>query len=281
MTMNMNFQLADIAIEVVAGEEVLRWFSRYVNAAEHARPPERRLAFRIERCGDDYRLPSGRCEISPEVCADTLWHEIEQAVADRLKDWLQLSGLCISGGDGWILVTGDDPPALRLAAIEAMAAGMAVASSTGLCVRKGAAIPYALPLHMMHREFRQADPAGLRFPKVPTVHDELGHKRCIISPGCFGLGWPIADLPLRHVAELLWNEGGLTTLHRIPPEGKLERLLGAAHVPAALTGGEKLALMTEARRLASDVGFSRLQIGRLADFPSAVLGCIALSPARA
>jgi hypothetical protein len=279
--MKTTFQLADISIEVEGDPEFQHCFSRYTNAAVHALPPTRQLVFRVEGSGGSYWLPSGQTEISPEVAAETLWLDIEAEVGRLLRDWLQLRGICIASRDGWVLVIGDDQRTLRLAAVEAMAAGIDVASTSGLCLKGELAIPYASPLHMAHKEFRQIDPAGLRFPGVRTFHDEMGFRCCNISPADFGLSWCIADLPLRQIASLDWNEGGQTCLGRLPEHWTLERILDAAYLPDSLAVNERLALVLRARQLAARTPILRLQVGSLKDVPSALSGLLAVSPEHA
>lgn len=274
-----TFQLVDISIDVEADVDVLRFFSRYVSLASHASPPKRKISLRVESGGGSYRLPSGASEISPEVCAEKLWLEIEETIRDLLRDWLQLGGVCIGSDSGWVLVTSDNKPSLRLAAVEAMAAALDVASVMGICIKGGAALPYALPLHMMLREFRQADPAGLRFPDIDVFHDEQGSGRCRISPPYFGKKWHVSDMPLRHVVALDWNEAGLTRFRPVAPPWRLELLLDAAHMPDSLKPDERLGLIMQARTIANDIAFSRLQLGRLSDFPSALSSCLAFTQA--
>jgi len=216
-TMKITFQIADIAIEVTADVEVLRTFERYVGAAGYAMQPKRHATSHVETTVAGFRLPSGRIEISPEIAAEVLWLEIEQTVRYLLRDWLQLRGICIAAEHGLVLVTGDDQRALRLAAVEAMDARLEVASATGVCLKAGTALPYALPIHMMHSELRQADPSGLRFGQVKLFHDEMGYRRINISPSDFGNEWHIPDLPLHRIVDLQWNEGGRTRFGLLPP----------------------------------------------------------------
>jgi hypothetical protein len=268
--MKITFQIADIAVEVTGHAEILGAFARYVGAAVYTMQPKRHVTAQVETTVAGYRLPSGRTEISPEITAEVLWLEVEAKVRDLLKDWLQMRGICIADEGGCLLVTGDDQRALRLAAVEAMGAGLDVASATGVCLKAGRALPYALPLHMMESELRQADPSGLRFSQVRLFHDEMGHRRSIISPSNFRKVWHVPDLPLHWIVDLQWNEGGRTCLGILHQHQRLERVLEAMYIPDSLAVGERVDLITQAKRLAEAVPIHRLQVGRLQDFPAAL-----------
>lgn len=268
--MKMMFQIADISVEVSADQEVLGLFARYVSSAVYAIPPKRHLAASVETTSAGYRLASGRTEISPDFAAEALWLEVEETVRYLLRDWLQMRGICIAAEDGWVLVTGDDQRALRLAAVEAMDTGLHVASATGVCLKAGVALPYTLPLHMMHSELRQIDPSGLRFAQVSIFHDEMGCRRCVICPSDFGNLWHVPDLPLSRIVVFQWNEGGRAHSGRLPAHRRLELFLEATHLPDSLEVRERVALVTQAKQLVDMVPVYRLQVGRLPDFPTAL-----------
>ncbi|MFN4140942.1 hypothetical protein [Aestuariivirga sp.] len=273
--MALRTQIITSSLEVsCADSRFLSALSRYFNNANHRVAPENHIALTVGFDGGVYRLPGGSKEISPEIAAEAAWEELASRLQAALASWLQIRGLCLDGEGRRILVLGEDGEVLRSLAVHCLSQDLDVSSATGVSLRSGLSIPYALPIEVSENALARLRQATGRDPSALKMHDEMGSVRCLVTPADFGRKWIAAEARIDEILLLTWNPGGWSGFGRRRNPWLLEHVLNACHIPAGADSSAKLRLVAEARRLAASTPATDLHLGHLEDAPPLLAGCL-------
>ena len=266
--MRLSAQIITSTLEVTGGDErLMRELQWFFNDAEHRIAARDHVAMPIGFDGHEYALPNGRREIGPEVAAAAVWETLQAPLEQALMPWLQVRGVCAESSGRRILVLGESKAVLAVLAIHLLASGINVPSATGVCVKDGLAVPYALPIDVSGDDLRRFHAATGLTINAQVFRTEDGMARYQLSPADFGREWIIDQARIDEILVLKWNPGGWSGFGKPSNPWLTEHVLASAHLPAAAAAPIRLRMIAEARALAAQTPSVDLHLGRFEDAP--------------
>jgi hypothetical protein len=264
----LRAQIITSTIEVTGGDErLMRQLRRFFNDAHHRIAAGDHVAMPIGFDGHAYALPRGRREIGPEVAAAAIWEALQAPLEQALMPWLQVRGVCAESAGRRILIVGESKTVLGVLAMHLLAAGIDIPSATGVCIREGLAVPYALPIDVSSDDLRRFRAATGLAMEARVYHTEDGVARHQLSPADFGREWIIDQARIDEILVMKWNPGGWSGFGRRSNPWLTEHVLASAHLPATAPVPIRLRMIAEAKALAGATPSADLHLGKLEDAP--------------
>lgn len=266
--MQLSAQIITSTLEVTGGDDrLMRELQRFFNDADHRIAAQDHVQMQVAFDGREYALPHGRREIGPEVAAAAVWEALQAPLEQALMPWLQVRGVCAGSGGRRILILAESKGVLGLLAIYLLASGIDIPSATGVCIKDGLAVPYALPIDVSGDELTRFCAASGLAPEAKAFRTEEGFTRYQLGPANFGRQWTIDQAPIDEILVLKWNPGGWSGLGKPANPWLFEHVLASAHLPASAPAPARLRMIAEARALVARTQSVDLHLGRFDDAP--------------